>query len=67
MENIGKCLVDAISELGKLKFSGAALIPAGRAMNALHLAAQEIERLKEEEKDRQAEAKEEEPEVSGDA
>ena len=48
MENIGKCIAIAINELGKLNFSGDALIPAGKAMNALYLAAQEIERLKAE-------------------
>lgn len=48
MENIGKCIAIAINELGKLNFSGGALIPAGKAMNALYLAAQEIERLKAE-------------------
>ena len=48
MENIEKCLAIAISELGKLNFSGGALIPAGKVMNALYLAAQEVERLKSE-------------------
>ena len=48
MENIEKCLVIAIEELSKLNFSGGALIPAGKAMNALYLAAQEVERLKTE-------------------
>lgn len=69
MENIEKCLAIAISELGKISFSGPLLIPAGKAMNALCLAAQEVQRLKaekqkekSEEQDRQAEAKEEKPE-----
>lgn len=48
MENIEKCLAIAINELGKLNFSGGALIPAGKAMNALYLAAQEVDRLKSE-------------------
>ena len=48
MENIEKCLAIAIGELGKINFSGGALIPAGKAMNALYLAAQEVERLKAE-------------------
>ena len=61
MENIEKCLAIAISELGKISFSGPLLIPAGKAMHALSLAAQEVERLKAEEQDRQAEAKEERP------
>ena len=52
MENIEKCLAIAISELGKLNFSGGALIPAGKAMNALYLAAQEVERLKAAEKEK---------------
>ena len=51
MENIEKCLAIAISELGKLNFSGGALIPAGKVMNALYLAAQEVERLKAAEKE----------------
>lgn len=61
MENIEKCLAIAISELGKISFSGSLLIPAGKVMNALHLAAQEVQRLKAEEQDRQAEAQEERP------
>ena len=52
MENIEKCLSIAISELSKLNFSGGALIPAGKAMNALYLAAQEVERLKAAEKEK---------------
>ncbi len=67
MENIGKCLAIALSELGKIHFSGTAVIPAGKAMHALYLAAQETERLQAEEEDRRLEAKEERPEVSGDA
>ena len=55
MENIEKCLAIAISELGKISFSGPLLIPAGKVMNALCLAMQEVQRLK-------AEAKEEKPE-----
>lgn len=51
MENIEKCLAIAINELSKLNFSGGALIPAGKAMNALYLAAQEVERLKAAEKE----------------
>ena len=51
MENIEKCLAIAISEFSKLNFSGGALIPAGKAMNALYLAAQEVERLKAAEKE----------------
>lgn len=62
MENIEKCLGIAISELGKISFSGPLLIPAGKAMHALSLAAQEVQRLKAEEKERQADAKEEKPE-----
>lgn len=62
MENIEKCLAIAISELGKISFSGPLLIPAGKAMHALSLAAQEVQRLKAEEQDRQAEAKEEKTE-----
>ena len=57
------------SELGKISFSGSLLIPAGKVMNALCLAMQEVQRLKaeeqkekSEEQDRQAEAKEEKPE-----
>ena len=45
MEKIKKCLAVALDELGKIKFSGMAVIPAGNAMSALYLAAQEVEKL----------------------
>lgn len=48
MENIEKCLTIAVSELGKLNFSGAALVPAGKVMNALLLALEEMRRLRAE-------------------
>lgn len=67
MENIENCLVIAINELGKINFSGGTLIPAGKVMQALQLAAQEVERLKAEEQDRLAEAKEERPEEEKEA
>lgn len=46
MENIEKCLAIALKELGQLSFRGAAVIPAGRAMDALYLAAQELKNIK---------------------
>lgn len=46
METISKCIAIALSEMGKLSFSGATLIPAGKVMEALRLAANEIEELK---------------------
>lgn len=46
METISKCIAIALSEMGKLSFSGATLIPAGKVMEALRLAAKEIEELK---------------------
>ena len=45
METINKCIAIALSEMGKLQFSGTAVIPAGKAMNALYLAAEEIKVL----------------------
>lgn len=48
MENIEKCLNIAMQELGKISFSGKTVIPAGRAMDALYLAAQEVAKLKAE-------------------
>lgn len=59
MENIEKCLTIAVSELGKLNFSGAALVPAGKVMNALLLALEETRRLKAAEQDHAEEEKEE--------
>ena len=59
MENIEKCLTIAVNELSKLSFSGAALVPAGKVMNALLLALEETRRLKAEEQDHAEEAKEE--------
>ena len=50
METIEKCVTIALEELGRLQFSGVSVIPAGRAMDALYLAAQEIQKLREEEK-----------------
>lgn len=46
MENIEKCLAIALKELGRISFNGAAVIPAGRAMDALYLAAQELKNSK---------------------
>lgn len=46
METINKCIAIALSEMGKLSFSGATLIQAGKVMEALRLAANEIEVLK---------------------
>lgn len=51
MDTIEKCVKIALEELGRLQFSGVALIPAGRAMDALYLAAQELQKLREENKD----------------
>lgn len=51
METIEKCVKIALEELGRLQFSGASVIPAGRAMDALYLAAQELQKLREENKD----------------
>ena len=48
METIEKCVTIALEELGRLQFSGVSVIPAGRAMDALYLAAQEIQKLREE-------------------
>lgn len=48
MENIEKCLVIALNELGKISFSGQTVIPAGRAMGALLLAQAEVNRIKAE-------------------
>lgn len=48
MENIEKCLKIALSELGKIGFSGNTVIPAGRAMDALLLASQEVQQIKAE-------------------
>ena len=48
MENIEKWLTIAVSELNKLNFSGAALVPAGKVMNALLLALEETRRLRSE-------------------
>ena len=55
METIYKCISIALSELGKLSFSGQSVIPAGNAMEALYLAAAETERLiaEQEEKEKQ--------------
>lgn len=50
METISKCIKIALDELGRLQFSGVSVIPAGRAMDALYLAAQELQKLREEEK-----------------
>lgn len=53
METINKCIAIALSELCKLQFSGASVIPAGKAMNALYLAAEQVKVLmaeKQEEK-----------------
>lgn len=50
METIEKCVTIALEELGRLQFSGVSVIPAGRTMDALYLAAQEIQKLREEEK-----------------
>ena len=50
METIKKYLAVALDELGKIKFSGMAVIPAGNAMSALYLAAQEAEKLLSERK-----------------
>ena len=50
METIEKCVTIALEELGRLQFSGVSVIPAGRAMDALYLAAQEIQKLREVEK-----------------
>lgn len=50
METIEKCVTIALEELGRIQFSGVPVIPAGRAMDALYLAAQEIQKLREEEK-----------------
>ena len=62
METIKKCIAIALGEMGKISFSGAPVIPAGKAMSALILAGEEIKRLEVEEQERQAEAKEEKPE-----
>ena len=45
MEKISNYLAYALDELGKINFKGMAVIPAGNAMSALYLAAQEVERL----------------------
>ena len=45
MENMKQYIDVAIVEFSKLHFSGAAVVPAGRVMNALVLAAQEVEKL----------------------
>ena len=50
METIDKFLAVALNELGKIKFSGAAVIPAGNAMSALYLAIEELEKLRAESK-----------------
>lgn len=65
METIHKCITIALGELGKLSFSGNSVIPAGQAMQALVLAAQEAERLLEEAE--KAEAQEAEKAVDADA
>lgn len=73
MEKIKKCLAVALNELGKINFKGMAVIPAGNAMSALYLAAQEVEKLntqsrKEEQGDgenRQQHRESEKSELSG--
>lgn len=45
METINKCIAIALSEMNKLRFSGETLIPAGKVMEALRLAAEEIKVL----------------------
>ena len=50
MDTIEKCIAIALEELGRLQFSGVSVIPAGRAMDALYLASQELQKLREEEK-----------------
>lgn len=50
MDTIGKCIAIALEELGRLQFSGVSVIPAGRAMDALYLASQELQKLREEDK-----------------
>lgn len=50
METISKCIKIALDELGRLQFSGVSVIPAGRAMDALYLAAQELQKPREETK-----------------
>lgn len=68
MENIEKCLNIAMQELGKISFSGKTVIPAGRAMDALYLAAQEVKRLKAEKMKKPAEErKDSDAEVNADA
>ena len=66
MKELKKCVAVALSEMGKLRFSGATLIPAGNVMSALTLAGEEINRLEVEEQKRQAEAKREKPEEEQD-
>ena len=60
METIKKCIVYALNELSKVKFSGASVIPAGKAVEALYLAAHEFEKLKVAEKNQETDTKEEE-------
>lgn len=59
METIYKCISIALSELGKLSFSGQSVIPAGNAMEALYLAAAETERLMAEQAEKQTDNGEE--------
>ena len=63
MEELKKCIAVALNEMGKLKFSGPSVIPAGNVMSALYLAGDEINRLEKEEKARQAEITEEKPQT----
>lgn len=65
MENIEKCLNIALRELGKIGFSGNTVIPAGRAMDALVLASQEVKRLRAEGEKKIAEEKKEDVKQDG--
>ena len=57
METINKCIAIALSELGKLSFSGDTVIPAGKAMNALYLASAEIKVLMAQKPEKETEKK----------
>ena len=55
MENAKKYINVAIVEFSRLQFSGAALIPAGKVMQALCHAAEEVDRLMQEQKHSESE------------
>ena len=60
MEKLSKCIAVALHEMGKLRFSGAATIPAGNAMSALYQAAEEVKRLEAEKAAKKSKTKESE-------